>query len=204
MNKPTCVIVHHTGVSYTKNPDQYNATNNYHKSLGWGGIGYHYEISRDGVARAGRSETVEGAHTYGMNSKSIGIAIDGNFDQELPTEKQKTALAVLLKGICKRWNIPKSKIYPHRKFAKKTCYGSKLSETWAADLLDEPPYDEAFARSLDKEFLLCVDDHGKIYYVRDGVKTEIPKETTVADFATKAKILIGIGKKDADRIRTQK
>jgi len=37
--------------------------------------------------------------------------------------------------IMKRYNIPASEIYPHRKFAKKTCYGNRLSDTWASELM---------------------------------------------------------------------
>jgi hypothetical protein len=32
--------------------------------------------------------------------------------------------------------VPQNKIVPHRTFAKKTCYGMKLPDTWAASLLN--------------------------------------------------------------------
>jgi len=53
--KPLYIFVHHTAVSHQKNPDQAEATNNFHKrkwnekpsSLGYWG-GYNAEVSLDG------------------------------------------------------------------------------------------------------------------------------------------------------------
>lgn len=138
MNRPKYIIVHHTAVSYTKNADQYEATNRYHASLGWGKIGYHYEISKAGKIYKGREENEVGAHCYqqGMNYQSIGICLDGNFDVELPTGEQQSALKLLISDIMRRYSIPLEHIYPHRHFAGyKSCYGTKLASDWVHLLL---------------------------------------------------------------------
>lgn len=146
MNVPEWIIVHHTG-GVDANPlaDTSNHTfeivDNYHRGL-WNFvsslghyIGYHYFIEKDGKVTQGRADNDEGAHVKGYNLKSIGICLAGNFDATLPTEAQTNALRELLKELSSKHNIPATKIVPHRKFANKTCYGNKLSNDWAANLL---------------------------------------------------------------------
>jgi N-acetylmuramoyl-L-alanine amidase len=146
MNKPEYIIVHHAGGS-DANPlqDSSNFTfeqcNELHKarfnfisSLGYY-VGYHYYIEKDGTVKQGRADTDEGAHTVGYNSKSIGICLAGNFDANLPTSEQVASLKTLINKKAEQYNIFKENIVPHRKFAVKTCYGVKLSDTWASDLL---------------------------------------------------------------------
>jgi len=131
-NKPKAVIVHHSAISRFKNPDQFTAINNYHKRL-WGNAvrsvlgfygGYHYQISSNGIVRKYREEYEVGAHTKekGMNYKSIGICLDGNFDIEEPSKEQKKALLDLIGTLQVRHNIPDSNVEPHRNYATyKTC-----------------------------------------------------------------------------------
>ena len=46
-----------------------------HIGFGWDGIGYHKIIRRNGVLENGRPEFWIGAHTYGLNDKSLGICL---------------------------------------------------------------------------------------------------------------------------------
>lgn len=133
---PKYIIVHHSAVSYGKNPDQFNATNNYHQSKGFPRsslgyyVGYQYEIAKDGTTRQARKDTEPGAHTsqQEMNFNSIGICLDGDFDNEEPTTDQIKSLDALLQGKMLEFSIPKEKVVPHRKYAPKTCWGSKLPD----------------------------------------------------------------------------
>lgn len=143
MNDPKWLIVHHTGGSDAQPLlDTSNQTmeqvDAYHKSKGWDGIGYNWFIEKDGKLKKGRDETKAGAHTIGYNEKSIGICLAGNFDATMPTEGQKGTLQALLRDKMTQYSIPKENIVPHRKFAVKTCYGNKLSDTWARDLVETP------------------------------------------------------------------
>jgi N-acetylmuramoyl-L-alanine amidase len=140
MNKPEYIIVHHTGgtdadpladTSY----HTLEIVDAYHKSLGWNGIGYNWFVEKTGLLRKGRDEKLTGAHTIGYNNKSIGICLAGNFDATFPTTKQIETLKKLLEDKSLEYGITIDKIVPHRKFAKKTCYGVNLSDTWASDLL---------------------------------------------------------------------
>lgn len=140
MNKPEFIIVHHTGGT-DANPladtshHTFKIVDDYHKSLGWGGIGYHYFIELDGKITQGRKDTEEGAHTIGYNKKSIGICLAGNFDTTLPSPAQITALTALLKEKMVQYSIQSEKILPHRHFASKTCYGRRLADNWARNLV---------------------------------------------------------------------
>lgn len=140
-NFPVEIIVHHTGGT-DKNPleDTSHHTaaiiKNWHvNGLGWSDIGYHWVIEKDGKIVAGRPETKEGAHTLGENARSIGICLSGNFDATMPTEAQKKSLETLLKEVMARYDIPDSKIFPHRHFSSKTCFGNKLPDDWARNLV---------------------------------------------------------------------
>lgn len=129
MNRPQNIIVHHTLVSREKNPNQFEAVNDYHVRKGWGKIGYHYLIEADGTIKKGREETDEGAHTKEerMNYRSIGICLTGNFDAEEPTLEQCKALHSIITQIKSKYSIPDANIFPHREFATyKSCWGSKL------------------------------------------------------------------------------
>lgn len=149
MNKPQYIAVHHTAVSYSKNPAQFNATNNYHKSQGFplgtlttkeypNGmyVGYHYMIEKDGTTIQARKESDGGAHTSqdGINFKSIGICFTGNFDIEEPTLEQVDSAVRLIEYIQRQYKIPDNKVLPHRHWAGyKSCWGSKMSN----DILDD-------------------------------------------------------------------
>lgn len=141
VNKPNKIIVHHTGGT-DANPladtshHTFEMIDALHKAKGWGGCGYHYFIDRTGKVTQGRQDNEEGAHTVGQNTSSIGICLAGNFDATLPTKEQTEWLTSLLKQKCKQYLI--SDIYPHRHFSPKSCYGSRLSDTWASDLIKEP------------------------------------------------------------------
>ena len=87
---------------------------------GWRDIGYHYVINNgtyrpDGLVEVGRAETESGAHCSadGMNFKSIGICLVGNFDIDKSTVAQMEALEKLCKDIMAQYKIPVSKVLGH-------------------------------------------------------------------------------------------
>lgn len=143
-NWPEYIIVHHTGGT-DANP---RADTSHHTAaivrdwhvngLGWDDIGYHWFIEKDGKVVQGRVESKNGAHAKGYNTKSIGVCLAGNFDVTLPTTAQEESLKQLLKDIQTRYPIDKSKVIPHRKVANKTCFGNRLPDDWARNLLEEP------------------------------------------------------------------
>jgi hypothetical protein len=140
MNIPEYLIVHHTGGTDADpladtSGHTFQVVDDYHRSLGWGKIGYHYFIDKAGLLTQGRFDNQEGAHTIGYNTKSLGICLAGNFDLTLPTEAQKTTLASLLRVKMTQYAIPLEKIVPHRFASAKTCYGKLLAEDFARRLV---------------------------------------------------------------------
>jgi len=143
---PQYIIVHHAGGT-DANPLQdssnytvemcnrdHKARFNFISSLG-SYVGYQYVIEKDGKVTQCRKDDEEGAHTIGKNKNSIGIMLSGNFDVTLPTSEQTEALRKLLKEKTKQWNITSNFVVPHRQFSQKTCYGKKLADDWARNLL---------------------------------------------------------------------
>ena len=156
-------ILHHTAVSYKKNPDQFEATNNYHKkkwnsksSLGFY-VGYQYEISYFGKVRQARKDTEMGIHCKGHNFDSIGIAMDGNFDIEMPSEVQVSCLRALIARLDNLHHF--EGIYGHRNFANKTCPGKLITDNWIKDLI-----------SKTKKMKLKIDSNNDLYIVEDSCK----------------------------------
>ena len=141
MNNPQWLIIHHEAPPVVTNKPRFNIVNEYHKErfnmlseLGWY-TGYHIFIEKDGTVIGARKDSEEGAHTIGKNSSSIGICLAGNFSVEMPTEAQKIELKKIIQDKMLMYNIPLANVVPHRKFANKDCYGIKLSDTWAQDVV---------------------------------------------------------------------
>lgn len=100
-------------------------------------LAYHYFIARDGKLIQARKDTEIGYHTIGYNDKSIGIVLAGNFDVYLPTWEQTLALKSLLTRLIIKYGIKLENVVPHRAFAQKSCYGKKLTDSWARDLVKD-------------------------------------------------------------------
>lgn len=54
----------------------------WHRERGWGDVGYHYVIRRDGTIEKGRPVEVAGAHARGHNTDSIGICLVGGINEK--------------------------------------------------------------------------------------------------------------------------
>jgi N-acetylmuramoyl-L-alanine amidase len=131
MKKPQYIFIHHTAVSYDKNPNQWKATDAYHTSKGWGGGGYNYEVAKDGSVHQFREDGSVTAAQYQQNmndGRALSICLDGNFDIELPTPEQRKTVADFIQEKMKKYDIPRENIFGHRKVAPKSCPGSKLPD----------------------------------------------------------------------------
>ncbi|WP_294349258.1 peptidoglycan recognition family protein [uncultured Clostridium sp.] len=103
-NNPKVLVYHHTASSKL-DPEVINKD---HKEKGWGGIGYHFYIRKDGSIFRGRPEECIGAHAIGRNYDSIGICLEGNFENEDVNEKQKEALINLSIDMIIKYNLEDS------------------------------------------------------------------------------------------------
>lgn len=70
-------------------------------------IGYHFLIDLDGTFYYTRDIENMGAHTIGYNRTSIGIALFGNFNKDIPTEEQISSLKKIILNLKTNYNIKK-------------------------------------------------------------------------------------------------
>ena len=115
------ILLHHSGVTVLQTVE---TIHNYHKNKGWAGIGYHYYIRKDGSIYKGRPETMAGAHCPGVNSTSIGICAEGDFNTETMSDVQKQAIIDLIADIKSRHNI--TYIKGHRDILATSCPGDNF------------------------------------------------------------------------------
>ena len=144
MVNPIFIMIHHSGVSYNANSDQFKASNSYHKSLGFPKsslgyyVGYNYEIAKNGRVRQSRlpGEVTAACYQEGMNSgKCVHICLDGNFNKDQDgelAEFQVYALRDLIRDLILKHDI--KEIYFHRDFANKDCPGNNLDKAWIKKL----------------------------------------------------------------------
>ena len=100
------IVLHHYAHP-TKAGQQYATVHDVHRwhlNAGKIGIGYNLVVNRDGSIIIGRGMDAVGAHTYpprGINSTSVGIGVQGNFDSvnTYMPDAQFNALVWLIKHI---------------------------------------------------------------------------------------------------------
>jgi N-acetylmuramoyl-L-alanine amidase len=139
--QPRYIFLHHTGVSYEKNPDQWKATDAYHKNKGWGGGGYNAEASKmgkihtfreDGTGTAAQYVAKEGPRFSKKmdlnNGTALSLCLDGNFDIEEPTVMQCQAAYEWITHRMGLYGIPRENVMPHRAVSPKSCWGKLLPD----------------------------------------------------------------------------
>ena len=121
------IVIHHTGTLEDADVSA-EQTDSAHKNNGWTGIGYHYIIRKDGTIEKGRPHSAIGAHAYGRNSDTIGIALSGNFELVEPTAAQIESTALLIASLAMVYEIPTdvTHILGHRDISPTACPGKNL------------------------------------------------------------------------------
>ena len=115
----TNVIVLHHAAAHTCTAQQID---NWHKGNGWSGIGYHFFIRKDGSIYRGRPEWAVGAHASGRNSDTIGVCVEGDYEEErtMP-QTQKNSVKEILRYL--KGKYPKAGIKGHREVGATGCPG---------------------------------------------------------------------------------
>lgn len=130
------IILHHAAGN-----GSVESVHNYHKSLGWSGIGYHYYVRKDGSIYRGRPEEMVGGHTSGYNYCSIGVCAEGNFETESMSDAQREAIRALVLDI--RTRYPDTQTIRHKDVAATACPGKNYPFDYIAaaepDPEDTPP-----------------------------------------------------------------
>ena len=79
------ILIHHSVTIKEATPDDIALL---HKARGWGGIGYHFVITRDGVVHYVGDIATARAHVLDKNEKFLGVCMIGDFTQYLPSDEQ--------------------------------------------------------------------------------------------------------------------
>lgn len=120
-NVPKKLVVHHAATK-AASPE---TIHKWHLDKGYGGIGYHYYIKKDGTIYKGRDEKMKGAHTLNENSKSIGVCLEGNYQEEKPSQKQMDSLSKLGASLIIKYNM--EDIVGHRDCNQTLCPGKNIN-----------------------------------------------------------------------------
>src|SRR5687767_4288274 len=125
--KPSAIIIHHS-LTRDSGTVSWGAIRKYHmETLGWNAIGYQLGIEKIGdqyEILMGRMLDEVGAHTKGLNAKSIGICIVGNFDEEELPREALELLLTLCRSLMDIFGIPVENVKRHSDYADKTCPGT--------------------------------------------------------------------------------
>jgi hypothetical protein len=116
------IVIHHT----VSPPDRtIESIASYHvNGRGYPGIAYHFVIKDNGkIYQTNYLKTVS-AHTYGQNGHTVGVALQGDFTDKSPPQKQLDAGRNTVMYLKKQgdWGVAK-----HRDFVQTACPG----QSWA-------------------------------------------------------------------------
>lgn len=94
---------------------------------GWGDIGYHFVVDKDGAIYQGRALGQQGAHCKGHNATSIGVCYIGGLEdgsgkpKDTRTPKQKEAMFALVRSLLDDFGLRIENVHCHNEFANKAC-----------------------------------------------------------------------------------
>jgi len=120
LKKVDYLIIHHTQ-SKTASVEQIHQ---WHLNKKWKGIGYNFYIRKNGDIYECRGFN-EGAQARGYNDKSLGIALEGNFMIEKPTEEQIKSLIDFCKFLKQKY--PNVEIREHKEVNDTDCAGTNFN-----------------------------------------------------------------------------
>ena len=114
---------------HTGNPDDPIKWGQYDThGKGWRAIGYHYIITKDGKVHVGRPIHEAGAHCYGYNAHSIGIAVSGNTEF---TAAQFDSLRLLCDDLVLQFGLEAKDILLHTELnPNKSCPNFSRDQIW--------------------------------------------------------------------------
>ncbi|XP_015604357.1 peptidoglycan-recognition protein LA [Cephus cinctus] len=126
------VIITHTATNFCDTQSActhlVRLAQNFHiESKNWSDIAYNFLTGGDGLAYVGRGWDYAGAHSFGYNIKSIGIAFIGTFTNVSPPLAQIRATQKLIEfGVKKKYIADDYKLLAHRQVSPTTSPGDAL------------------------------------------------------------------------------
>lgn len=126
------VIISHTATDFCNTQSQctfhVRFAQTFHiESRKWSDIAYNFLVGGDGLAYVGRSWDYVGAHSFGFNSRSIGISFIGTFNAVIPPKEQLHAAQKIIElGVEAGKIAPNYKLLGHRQISKTLSPGDAL------------------------------------------------------------------------------
>jgi len=131
MRKPEYIVVHHVGGWVRRALDLVREA--------FTDIPYDYIVHVNGRIEPGRSLAKRGAHciatipkwkSVDFNARSIGVALNGNFQKSNVPEAQFNAASELVSRLARRYSIPTTHILMHRQVTATACPGKRFADRW--------------------------------------------------------------------------
>ena len=124
----TGVVIHHSVTAEGNSKADVMATlrsiDAYHRSKGYGGIGYNIAVDYAGRVYRARGVNIMGAHVSNANGRNYGIVYIGNGSKRITDEAVKSMQQVIAR--LQRNSKKKLKVYGHKDLAETACPGTKI------------------------------------------------------------------------------
>jgi len=138
MRGVTRITVHHEGwkpvyfADTRSTADRIELIRTVHtRDRGWGDIGYHYIVDREGKVWEGRPIAYQGAHVRNNNEHNLGILVLGNFDKQTPSDPQLNGLVTSIKAFQTQHKVQKRRVFTHQEIVSTACPGKNLQNQMA-------------------------------------------------------------------------
>lgn len=103
-----------------------------HRGKGWGDIGYHFIVDRDGRVWQGRPLNWQGAHVKDHNEGNIGVVALGNFDRQTPSAPQIASLNRQITALMRQYRVSIANVKTHQELGPTACPGTNLQRYMVA------------------------------------------------------------------------
>lgn len=193
------IAVHHTAGPDTQTPEQIA---NYHiNNNGWGGIGYHFLVDKEGIVYYVGDLSTARAHVANRNDQYLGVCAIGNFVNVEPSEKCKYSIQELCRKIIQdypplegiqNWNqvkghkeVPEqSTACPAKLMEFVTQLREKNGNVLADGGVDCEQQIKALTRDLDKaRALIIAYEEDKQYNIKELLTAQQEVKNLIAQFA---------------------
>ena len=134
---PTKIVIHHTWRPTTQEwqgQKSINGLKTFYEGKGWS-AGPHLFIGEDGIWLFSPMNLV-GVHSGEGNTKSIGIEVVGDYDNQVWSGKTKDNTVGAIKALMSKLAIKDSGIHFHREYSSKSCPGNAITKDWVLNQLN--------------------------------------------------------------------
>ena len=134
-NVPDTIYIHHS----VQNIEVENI-HTLHLDNGWAGMGYHYFIDKAGIIYKGRDDDKIGAQAKNNNINSLGVCLQGDFEEDILGDVQRDSVLKLLRYLTLKNKIVD--IRGHEEVTETLCPGENISVEELEESLDSIMYKE--------------------------------------------------------------